>query len=207
MPSTSDSVTLLLMETSVPIWLDYQVTSTQPTSPTQAPADPSRPSLTLVKYPRTAEELTLMEITHENFMIAALDRIALGHPLKDIIEDDPRGISMIEFIRWVRKDKDRLAQWREAEEIAAEVLIMQTLGIAEGAGSMEDVNRSSLRVQNNWRVAAAYSPKRFGKDTGVVSNAGVGGITINIGQVESPYAAPITTIEQEPLVLENLPNE
>ena len=184
MPSTSDSVTLLLMETSVPSWLDYQLTQT--TSPTQAPAPPL-PSPTLVKYPRTAEELTLMEITHENFMIAALDRIALGHPLKDIIEDDPRGISMVEFIRWVRKDKDRREQWREAEEIAAEVLIMQTLGIAEGAGSMEDVNRSSLRVQNNWRVAAAYSPKRFGKDTAVVSNAGVGGITINIGQVESPY--------------------
>lgn len=184
MPSTSDSVTLLLMETSVPSWLDYQITQT--TSPTQAPAPPL-PGPTLVKYPRTAEELTLMEITHENFMIAALDRIALGHPLKDIIEDDPRGISMVEFIRWVRKDKDRLAQWREAEEIAAEVLIMQTLGIAEGAGSMEDVNRSSLRVQNNWRVAAAYSPKRFGKDTAAVSNAGVGGITINIGQVESPY--------------------
>ena len=182
------------METSVPSWLDYQVTSTQPTSPTLAPA-PSPPGPTLVKYPRTAEELTLMEITHENFMIAALDRIALGHPLKDIIEDDPRGISMVEFIRWVRKDKDRREQWREAEEIAAEVLIMQTLGIAEGAGSMEDVNRSSLRVQNNWRVAAAYSPKRFGKDTGVVSNAGVGGITINIGQVESPY-----TVDNKPLV-------
>ena len=186
------------METSVPSWLDYQITqttSTQPTSPTQAPADPSRPSLSLVKYPRTAEELTLMEITHENFMIAALDRIALGHPLKDIIEDDPRGISMVEFIRWVRKDKDRREQWREAEEIAAEVLIMQTLGIAEGAGSMEDVNRSSLRVQNNWRVAAAYSPKRFGKDTAAVSTAGVGGITINIGQVESPYV-----VDDKPLV-------
>ena len=169
------------METSVPSWLE----TIQTTSPT--PADLPRPSLSLVKYPRTAEELTLMEITHENFMIAALDRIALGHPLKDIIEDDPRGISMVEFIRWVRKDKERLAQWREAEEIAAEVLIMQTLGIAEGKDSMEDTNRSTLRVQNNWRVAAAYSPKRFGKDTAAVGNNGVGGITINIGQVESPY--------------------
>ena len=177
------------METSVPSWLDYQTTS-----PT--PADLPRPSLTLVKYPRTAEELTLMEITHENFMIAALDRIALGHPLKDIIEDDPRGISMVEFIRWVRKDKERLAQWREAEEIAAEVLIMQTLGIAEGKDSMEDTNRSTLRVQNNWRVAAAYSPKRFGKDTAaVVGNNGVGGVTINIGMVESPY-----TVDNKPTV-------
>ena len=176
------------METSVPSWLDYQTTS-----PT--PADLPRPSLSLVKYPRTAEELTLMEITHENFMIAALDRIALGHPLKDIIEDDPRGISMVEFIRWVRKDKERLAQWREAEEIAAEVLIMQTLGIAEGKDSMEDTNRSTLRVQNNWRVAAAYSPKRFGKDTGVVGNAGSGGVTINIGMVESPY-----TVDNKPTV-------
>lgn len=183
LPGISDSVTLLLMETSVPSWLENQVTSTpQPTSPPLASTGTA-----LVKYPRTAEELTLMEITHENFMIAALDRIALGHPLKDIIEDDPRGISMVEFIRWVRKDKERLAQWREAEEIAAEVLIMQTLGIAEGRDSMEDTNRSTLRVQNNWRVAAAYSPKRFGKDTAAVGNAGSGGVTINIGMVESPY--------------------
>ena len=180
------------METSVPSWLE----TIQVTSPTQAPVPPlPPPGTTLVKYPRTAEELTLMEITHENFMIAALDRIALGHPLKDIIEDDPRGISMVEFIRWVRKDKERLAQWREAEEIAAEVLIMQTLGIAEGKDSMEDTNRSTLRVQNNWRVAAAYSPKRFGKDTAAVGNAGGGGVTINIGMVESPY-----TVDNKPTV-------
>ena len=179
------------METSVPSWLDYQTTS--PTQPTSPPLTST--GTALVKYPRTAEEITLMEITHENFMIAALDRIALGHPLKDIIEDDPRGISMVEFIRWVRKDKERLAQWREAEEIAAEVLIMQTLGIAEGKDSMEDTNRSTLRVQNNWRVAAAYSPKRFGKDTAAVGNNGVGGITINIGTVESPYV-----VDNKPLV-------
>lgn len=120
-------------------------------------------------------------------MIAALDRIALGHPLKDIVEDDPRNISMVDFIKWVRKDKTRKEQWKEAEEIAAEVLVMQTIGIAEGKDSMEDTNRSALRVQNNWRVAAAYSPKRFGKDTAAMSAGGNVGVTINIGAVESPY--------------------
>lgn len=87
-----------------------------------------------------------------------------------------------------------LAQWREAEEIAAEVLIMQTLGIAEGRTRWRTPT-DRCGVQNNWRVAAAYSPKRFGKDTVAVGNAGGGGVTINIGMVESPY-----TVDNKPTV-------
>lgn len=183
------------METSVPSWLEIQATSLPTTSAPSVPdPDPApTPSLPLVKYPRTAEELTLMELTYENFMLGALDRIALGHPLKDIVEDDPRNISMVDFIKWVRKDKARKEQWKEAEEIAAEMLVMQTISIAEGKDSMEDTNRSALRVQNNWRVAAAYSPKRFGKDTTAAALSGGVGVTINIGAVESPY-----TVENQP---------
>jgi hypothetical protein len=129
-----------------------------------------------------------MELTYENFFEGAIDRIALGHPLKDIIEDDPRQISIVDYLKWVRKDKERKARLKEAEQIAAEILVMQTVGIAEGINSMEDVQRSTLRVNNNWRIAQAYNPEKFGKTAGTqTAPTGGGGITINIGQVESPY--------------------
>jgi hypothetical protein len=179
-----ESVILLAMET-LPNWLEpapQQATTDTPTS--------------LVKYPRTQGELTYQELTFENFFLAALDRIALGHPLLDIVSDDPRDIPPVEFMRWMRKDKSRKEQWREAEEIAAEILIMQTVGIAAGTDSpMEDTNRSQLRVGNNWKIAAAYSPKRFGKEVGLsTSGMGSGGIVINIGTVESPYANSIDVV-------------
>ena len=170
------------MDSSIPSWLEItQTTSTHNPSPTPSPTP-------LAKYPCTSEELTLMELTFDNFFEGSIDRIALGHPLKDIIADDPRDISIVEYLRWVRKDKTRKERLKEAEEIAAEVLIMQTIGIAEGVDSMEDTNRSTLRVNNNWKIAAAYSPKRFGKEASMATgNSGGGGIVINIGQVESPY--------------------
>ena len=171
------------MNTSIPSWLE--------SAPITSISTPSTgtTSTSLAKYPRTSEELTLLELTYENFFEGALDRIALGHPLKDIIEDDPRQISMVDYLRWVRKDKTRKERLKEAEEIAAEVLVMQTIGIAEGKDSLEDTNRSTLRVQNNWRIAQAYAPKRFGKEAAAANApAGGGGIIINIGQVESPYA-------------------
>ena len=162
---------------TLPNWLEPESNTSATTSPK------------LVEYPRTQGELTYKELTFENFFLASLDRVALGHPLTDIISDDPRDISPVEFMRWVRKDKDRKEQWKESLEIGAEFLVMQTIGIAAGTESpMEDTMRSQMRVNNNWKIAAANSPKRFGKEAGLPTAASGGvGITINIGQVESPY--------------------
>ena len=41
----------------------------------------------------------------------------------------------------------------------------------------------------------------------MAENSLAGGVTINIGAVQSPYATPITSVDQTPLVLENLPDE
>jgi hypothetical protein len=146
-----------------------------------------------------------MELTFDNFFEGSIDRIALGHPLKDIIADDPRDIPIVEYLRWVRKDKTRKDRLKEAEEIAAEVLVMQTISIAAGDDSMEDTNRSTLRVNNNWKIAAAYSPKRFGKEASMATGAsGGGGITINIGQVESPYVVDTGGGDVSPVRMESV---
>jgi hypothetical protein len=185
------------MQTSIPSWLEP---SNGEPNTTDQPAT-HKPSLALVRptYAKSTAELALIEITYEDFFESAIDRLALGHPLKDIIEDDPRQISIVDYLKWVRKDKTRKERVKEAEQIAAEILVMQTIGIAEGANSMEDVQRSTLRVGNNWRIAQAYHPEKFGKTAGVVTPThGAGGIVINIGQVESPYAKDITPDNDPP---------
>ena len=182
------------MQTSIPSWLE-PINGEPNTTELRSQQEPAKPALSLVRptYAKSTTELALIEITYEDFFESAIDRLALGHPLKDIIEDDPRQISIVDYLKWVRKDKTRKERVKEAEQIAAEILVMQTIGIAEGANSMEDVQRSTLRVNNNWRVAQAYHPEKFGKSAGVVTPvAGAGGIVINIGQVESPYAKDIT---------------
>ena len=179
------------MDTTIPSWLvltDQQQQIAPPVTAT-SPAP----------YPATRTDLALMELTYENFFESALDRIALGHPIKDIIDDDPRQIPLVEYMRWVRKDKTRKERLKEAEQIAAELLVMQTVGIAEGINSMEDVQRSTLRVNNNWRIAQAYYPEKFSKTANSLpaGGGGAGGIVINIGTVESPYTvneAPSTPV-------------
>lgn len=165
------------METLVPSWLAPAHTEQSP-NPTQ--------------YPRTGKEIVLRELVYENFFERALDRIALGHPLTDIADDDPRSIDPAQFLKWVRADKQRKSRFHEAQELSAEFLISAGLKAAAGHDSMNDVARDSLIVNANFKAAAMYSPKRFGKEAGMVAGGGTGGpIVINIGQVQSPYEKPL----------------
>lgn len=169
---------------TLPTWLEETPTTKKPIA-----------AMVTTRYAKTREELTLMELTYENFFETAIDRIALGHQLTEIIADDPRDISLVDYMKWVKQDKTRKKRVKEAEEIAAEILVMQTPRIAEGIDNpMEDIQRSTLRVNNNWRIASALYPEKFGKNAGMTPvNAGMGGgITINIGTVESPYTVDST---------------
>ena len=128
------------------------------------------------------------ELQFENLFESALDRLSLGHQLIDICDDDPRRISAAEFMRWIKKDKDRYARYKESQEIAAEFLVYSALKAANGNDSMNDVNRDKLIAETSLKIAGAWSPKRYGKEQGMLTpNSGSGGIVINIGQVESPY--------------------
>lgn len=172
-----DSAILPHMETPTPVpsWLEPSPTVEQSPTP-------------LAKYPRTAQEMTLRELTYENFFEASLDRLALGHPLKDIVDDDPRQISAADFLKWIKKDKTRHERFKESQELAAEFLVYGALKASQGSDSLNDVNRDKLIVDTSLKVAAAWSPKRYGKDVGIPTGGG-GAITINIGTVESPFTA------------------
>ena len=180
------------MSNDIPSWLDTSPITSEPKQPH---------SITAPVYPATRTDLALLDLQFENFFEHALDRIALGHDLIDIADDDPRGISPTQFLRWVKKDKERKARYYEAQEDAAEFLIPEALRAARGTDSINDANRDKLHAETCLKVAAMWSPKRFGKESGVITGGGFGGgITINLGTVESPYkkaevVEDVTTVE------------
>lgn len=166
------------MSTELPNWLDPD-----PITSTPAPAIPA-PTLTT----KTSSGMNpYRELQFENFFEGALDRLSMGHQLVDICDDDPRGLSPVELLKWIKKDKDRYSRFKESQESAAEFLVYGAIKAANGSDSMNDVNRDKLIVDTSLRIAAAWSPRKYGKDQGLPTATGSGGITINIGQVESPY--------------------
>jgi hypothetical protein len=137
------------------------------------------------------------ELQFENLLPTALDRLASGHTLVDICDDDPRSLSSAEFMRWIIKDKGRFAQYEEALRVGAEINFSTILSVARGQNSMNDVGRDKIIVEATFKHMAFANPKRFGKDVGLPTTGGTGAITINIGQVESPYGNHIDIVPDD----------
>lgn len=175
--------------TALPAWIG--TTLTEPT-----PAHTDQPLA-----PRTAH-LALMEQVYLSIWETTLDRVSLGHKLKDIISDDPREIDLAAFSRWVAKDKSRSKALNDAKRMGTHFVLEDMIDIADGMNSMEDVARSTLRVNTRRLYLKAYNKDTFG-DNPLQGEHTSPTISINIGAVESPYAKPslvidnVTTVENK----------
>lgn len=176
------------MTTELPSWLEL-IQTTSVTSPNHGTTSPPAPATASPNPAGTSTSLSpYKELQFENLFEGALDRLSMGHQLTDICDDDPRGLNPVEFLKWIKKDKTRYDRFKESQELAAEFLIYGAIKAANGNDSMNDVNRDKLIVDTSLRIAAAWSPRKYGKDQGLsTGNTGGGGITINIGTVDSPY--------------------
>ena len=154
--------------------------------------------------PRTTH-LALMEQIYLSIWEPTLDRISLGHKLRDIISDDPREIDMAGFNRWIAKDKQRQKALNEAKRMGTHMVLEEMIDIADGKDSMEDVARSTLRVNTRRLYLKAYNKDTFG-DNPLAADHSSPTISINIGAVESPYAKPTMVVDSITTV-EALPNE
>ena len=136
------------------------------------------------------KELTLNDIVFTPIFDDALERVVLGHPLTNIVRDNPRDIEYSKFIQWMYKDPVRKARYFEAREIGAEVVADQLSDIADAADNpLEDVARSTLRINARKFLLGVWNRKRYGDDRNAAgTTVGAGGITINFGAVTSPYA-------------------
>ena len=76
-----------------------------------------------------------------------------GLGVRQLFDNDPRAPDLKRFVAWVMRDENRKAQYYEAQAIGAEVLMIETPLIADASDSLEDVNRSTLRVNTRkWQM-------------------------------------------------------
>jgi len=122
--------------------------------------------------PPPSEELTstrqaLHLAQFDAIFIHTLDRITEGEDIHYILSNDPRKPPFRQFMRWLKMDPDRRTLYKEAQEIRAEKLMGDTLRIADGVESEEDVARSKLRVDQRNKVAGFDFKDKYSPSTNV----------------------------------------
>ena len=136
----------------------------------------STPTNALV-FTRTTHELELTRQAFPAFFERALEWIAGGDTLTDLIREDYREIDKGAFNRWIHSNRDRLRRWEEAKRIGCESVEDRLIQIADGSLALEDVQRSSLRVNTLKWLLGVWDRKRYGEVKQVDVTA-----TINIHQ-------------------------
>lgn len=95
---------------------------------------------------------------------AFLDELASGKSLKACC--DELSLSQSVVLHWVRADEDRAQAYDTALRVAAEVMVHETLTIADGS------DEPKLRVDTRFRVAKSWDKGRYGDAPGMTLNVG-----------------------------------
>ena len=117
----------------------------------------------------------LTTLVYENMFEGVLVKIASGKPLTQVLEEDYRQPEYEHFLRWIHKDDGRKARFYEAQELAAHIVEAQLLKIADADDSLEDVARSTLRINTRKWLLGVWNRKRFGETKQIEQN-----VTIDI---------------------------
>lgn len=141
---------------SVPSWMIPEDKDVDPDNPDGAPAH----TFDIAEVKRARVELEML--SYEAVFERALENIAAGQPLSATIEEDHRSINYHRFLSWVHKDEHRKARYYEAQEVGAEVVAAQMLEIADADDTLEDVQRSTLRINTRKWLLGVWNRKRFG---------------------------------------------
>lgn len=154
------------MDTQIPGWL---VPSSSLSTQTQLETtpDPQYPVITeeqqaIIEQGRL-DRIARQEKQYPLILDSVLDHVASGEPVKTWFQRDPRDLDYSRFLRWVRSNPERLQMYRDAQAAGAEVIFDQMLVISDASDSLEDVARSTLRVNTRWKTLAVLDRDRFGE--------------------------------------------
>ena len=148
-----------LQQEDLPTWLIPEDKDVDPDSPDNI--TPSVRANLIAEGERARRELEL--VAYEAVFERALVDIASGQPLTSTIESDYRDINYQRMLAWIHKDEGRRARYYEAQEIGAEVVASQMLVIADADDLLEDVQRSTLRINTRKWLLGVWHRKRFGE--------------------------------------------
>lgn len=143
---------MVVTPTTLPTWLSMPDPEEQPPSP-------------------LTKELLLAQ--YENIFMRVLTEIAKGQPLHLILKSDSRGIDYNDFYRWIKKDPTRYSLFQEAQELRTEFHASEIIQIADAEDSMEDVNRSKLRIETRKWLMGAHNRKRYGETKQIELNTNI----------------------------------
>lgn len=105
------------------------------------------------------------DVTHlefEKIFDSVLLKVATGTPLKVVLEEDIRGFSYVDFMKWVRGNEKRLQLFYDAQELSTEIMASDCIEIADGLKCDEDIQRSKLRIDTRMKFIERWNRKRFG---------------------------------------------
>ena len=160
----SVGATVLTASTSLPDWLTAPPIVTPP--------------LTLAQQKVKAE---LVQTQFESMFIRVLEEMASGKTLTQVLSDDFRGFKAGAFLKWVKRDPDRHSLYKEAKELRTEHWAGEVIEIADADDSMEDVQRSRLRIDTRKWLMGSDNRKVYGE----TKTIDVGGSISIIGALEA----------------------
>jgi len=140
------------------------------------------PDLTPVDHDQLVEQgrqdrkhlqLHQFEITFER----VIEHIAAGNPLSAALEAMPYDLDYGKYLQWILKDEGRKSSYYGAQEMGAEIIADQMIKISDADDSLEDVARSTLRINTRKWLLGVWNRKRFGEVKQIEQN-----VTIDLGE-------------------------
>ena len=119
------------------------------------------------------EGKALVLVQYEQVFMRAIDSIAHGKSLSQVLRDDQRDIDYNDFYRWIKKDPTRKSWFDEAQELRTEFMAGEIIEIADADDSLEDVNRSKLKIDTRKWLMGAHNKKKYGATTSIEMTGGI----------------------------------
>lgn len=159
--ATSNSVTVgAAVEQALPDW----ITNPDPAPITLSPeAKKMHESQFALVYPRV------------------LDKISSGSTLTEAIKDLPIELDLGAFMRWINKDPSRKGIYKDAKEVRTEAWAAKLIEYCGGEDTLEDVQRSKLKVDTLKWLMAADNRRTYGE----VKQVELGGSISVLGALEA----------------------
>lgn len=135
------------------------------------------------KQHRAAER----ELSLDRFALAfprVLDRMYSGETLNNILRDFPLPIERGAFMRWIKKDAKRFADYTLAKETRTEIWTGNMLSIAEGVEDNMELDRAKFLVDTYKWLVSSENKKGYGKSTQIEVNGNIS-IVAALGAAET----------------------
>ena len=135
--------------------------------PGQPPAQP------LNQSPNPQATKDLIEMQNNILFETVLERVASGISLTETLRTDVRQPDVGAFLRWIHRDSKRKQRYYEAQEIGGEIVADEMISIADATNSLEDVQRSTLRINTRKFLLSVWNKKRFGETKQIEINQSI----------------------------------